>query len=194
MLLPVDAKFPIETYERLLDAERRGDSAVATSAARAIEAVTRNAAKDIAKYIAPPHTTEFAVMYLATEGLFKVVAERPGLVDTLQREFHVMVAGPTTLWGLVMGLRMGLRTLGIRRHSNEVWKLLSAFKTEFGKFNEVIARLLSHLIRGQKIVEDEVNPRLRVMSRTLDRVEAMPESDATELLGLPGTVPGQADD
>jgi DNA recombination protein RmuC len=121
--LPVDAKYPTEDYDRLVEATERGDIEAAEAALRGIETRVRSAAKDIcAKYVAPPHSTDFAVMFLPTEGLFAEIVRRPGLVDMLQREFHVMVAGPTTLVSLLTSLRMGFRTLAIQQRSSEVWE------------------------------------------------------------------------
>jgi len=140
--LPLDAKFPVEDYERVVDASQRGDVDAVEIAAKAIETVIRGSAKSICeKYIHPPHSTEFAVLFLPTEGLFAEVVRRPGLVDALQREWHIMVAGPTTLVSLLVSLRVGFRSLAIQRHSNEVWKVLAAVKTEFGRFGGVLDRV-----------------------------------------------------
>jgi DNA recombination protein RmuC len=131
--LPLDAKFLVEDYERLVDASQRGDIDVVEIAAKGIETVIRGSARTISeKYIHSPHSTDFAVLFLPTEGLFAEVVRRPGLVDALQREWHIMVAGPTTLVSLLVSLRVGFRSLAIQRHSNEVWKVLAAVKTEFG--------------------------------------------------------------
>ena len=128
--LPLDAKFPTEDYDRLVEATERGDPEAAEAALRAIEVRVRSAARDIcAKYVVPPHSTDFAVMFLPTEGLFAEVIRRPGLVDWLQRECHIMVAGPTTLVSLLTSLRMGFRTLAIQQRSSEVWQVLSGVAT-----------------------------------------------------------------
>jgi DNA recombination protein RmuC len=133
--LPLDAKFPVEDYERLVDASQRGDVDAVEVAAKAIEVVIRGSAKTICqKYIHSPHSTDFAVLFLPTEGLFAEVVRRPRLVGALEREWHIMVAGPTTLLSLLVSLRVGFRSLAIPRQSNEVWKVLAAVKTEFGKF------------------------------------------------------------
>ena len=130
--LPLDAKFPMEDYDRLLDASQRGDVDAVEIAARAIEAVIRGSARAICeKHIHSPHSTDFAVLFLPTEGLFAEVVRRPGLIDALQREWHIMIAGPTTLLSLLVSLRVGFRSLAIQKHSNEVWKVLAAVKTEF---------------------------------------------------------------
>ncbi len=182
--LPVDAKYPTEDYDRLVEATERGDSAAADTALRGIEARVRSAAKDIcAKYIAPPHSTDFAVMFLPTEGLFAEVVRRPGLVDALQRECHVMVAGPTTLVSLLTSLRMGFRTLAIQQRSGEVWRVLSAVKTEFEKFGGILDKVHKKLEEAQQVVED-AGVRRRAMDRKLRSVEILPEAEANALLEL----------
>jgi DNA recombination protein RmuC len=180
--LPVDAKYPTEDYDRLMAATEGGDQERAEAALRGIEARVRSAAKDIcAKYVAPPHSTDFAVMFLPTEGLFAEIIRRPGLVDWLQRECHVMVAGPTTLVSLLTSLRMGFRTLAIQQRSSEVWNVLSAVKTEFGKFGGVLDKVQKKLEEAQKVVE-EAGVRRKAMDRKLRDVEALPEVAASALL------------
>jgi DNA recombination protein RmuC len=182
--LPIDAKYPTEDYDRMVEATERGDVDAAEAAASGIEARVRSAAKDIcAKYVAPPHSTDFAVMFLPTEGLFAEVIRRPGLADTLQREFHVMVAGPTTLASLLTSLRMGFRTLAIQQHSSEVWRVLSAVKTEFEKFGGILDKVHKKLEEAQKVVED-AGVRRRAMDRKLRDVEILPEAEASALLTL----------
>jgi DNA recombination protein RmuC len=182
--LPIDAKCPTEDYDRLADATERGDLETAEAALRGIETRVRSAAKDIStKYVAPPHTTDFAVMFLPTEGLFAEVIRRPGLVDALQRDFRVMVAGPTTLVSLLTSLRMGFRTLAIQQRSSEVWKVLSAVKTEFEKFGGILDKVHKKLDEAQKVVE-EAGVRRRAMDRKLLKVETMPEADSARLLEL----------
>jgi DNA recombination protein RmuC len=182
--LPVDAKYPTEDYDRLAEATERGDSNAADAALRGIEARVRSAAKEIcAKYVAPPHSTDFAVMFLPAEGLFAEVVRRPGLVDALQREYRVMVAGPTTLVSLLTSLRMGFRSLAIQQRSSEVWKVLSAVKTEFEKFGGILDKVHKKLDETQKVIE-EAGVRRRAMDRKLLGVEMMPETDAIALLEL----------
>ena len=182
--LPVDAKYPTEDYERLVEATERSDLEAAEAALRGIETRVRNGAKDIcAKYVAPPHSTDFAVMFLPTEGLFAEVVRRPGLVDWLQRECRVMVAGPTTLVSLLTSLRMGFRTLTIQQRSSEVWRVLSAVKTEFEKFGGVLDKVHKKLEEAQKTVE-EAGVRRRAMDRKLRGVEVLPEAEASTLLEL----------
>jgi DNA recombination protein RmuC len=182
--LPIDAKCPTEDYERLVEATERSDLGAAEAALRGIETRVRAAAKDIcAKYVAPPHSTDFAVMFLPTEGLFAEVIRRPGLVDWLQRECHIMVAGPTTLVSLLTSLRMGFRTLAIQQRSSEVWQVLSAVKTEFAKFGGVLDKVHKKLDEAQKVVE-EAGVRRKAMDRKLRGVEALPEPEAVALLEL----------
>src|SRR6201993_5065826 len=151
--LPIDAKYPTEDYDRLMAASESSDREGVEAALRGIEARVRNAAKDIcSKYIAPPHSTAFAVMFLPTEGLFAEVIRRPGLVNWLQRECHVMVAGPTTLVSLLTSLRMGFRTLAIQQRSSEVWRVLSAVKTEFERFGGILDKVHKKLDEAQKVV------------------------------------------
>ena len=180
--LPLDAKFPTEDYDRLVEASERGDLEAVEAALRGIEARVRYGAKDIsAKYVAPPHSTDFAVMFLPTEGLFAEVIRRPGLVDWLQRECHILVAGPTTLVSLLTSLRMGFRSLAIQRRSSEVWQVLSAVKTEFEKFGGVLDKVHKKLDEAQKVVE-EAGVRRRAMDRKLRGVEVLPEVEAAVLL------------
>src|SRR5215469_10288052 len=182
--LPIDAKYPTEDYDRLVEASERGDLEAVEAALRGIEARVRSGARDIcAKYVAPPHSTDFAVMFLPTEGLFAEVIRRPGLVDWLQRECHVMVAGPTTLVSLLTSLRMGFRTLAIQQRSSEVWRVLSAVKTEFEKFGGVLDKVHKKLEEAQKVVE-EAGVRRRAMDRKLRGVEVLPEAEASTLLKL----------
>lgn len=180
--LPLDAKYPTEDYDRLVEAAERGDLDAAESAARGIEARIRSAAKDIsAKYIAPPYSTDFAVMFLPTEGLFAEVVRRPGLVDALQREFYVMVAGPTTLVSLLTSLRMGFRTLAIQQRSSEVWQVLSAVKTEFEKFGGILDKVQKKLEEAQRVVED-AGVRRRAVDRKLRDIEVLPGAETMALL------------
>ncbi|KAF1054367.1 MAG: hypothetical protein GAK41_00597 [Burkholderia gladioli] len=184
--LPIDAKFPREDYERLIDAQERADAAVVEEAARALEIRVRAEAKTIAeKYVSPPHTTDFALLFLPTEGLYAEILRRPGLSDLLQREYRVTVAGPTTLTALLNSLQMGFRTLAIERRSSEVWQVLGAVKTEFGKFGDVLARTKSQLETVTRSIE-AAEQRTRVMNRKLKDVEALPGDDAAGLLGEAG--------
>jgi DNA recombination protein RmuC len=185
--LPLDAKFPMEDYDRLLDASQRGDGDAIEAATRGIETVIRGSAKAISeKYIHSPHSTDFAVLFLPTEGLFAEVVRRPGLVDALQREWHIMVAGPTTLLSLLVSLRVGFRSLAIQKHSNEVWKVLAAVKTEFGKFGGILDKVSRKLQETQNVIDVEVGRRRRAMDRKLQGVEVLPEVEAIAVLELDG--------
>ncbi len=183
MWLPIDCKFPAEDYDRLLAAQDRGDAPGMEEASKAIENVLKSEAKKIRdKYIEPPHTTDFALMYLPTEGLFAEALRRPGLTDLLQREFRVTVAGPTTLHALLNSLQMGFRTLAIEKRSSEVWIVLGAVKTEFVKFGEVLANTKRQLETVTRSI-DQAETRSRQMERKLKDVEALPEAQAKGLLG-----------
>jgi DNA recombination protein RmuC len=180
--LPIDAKFPNEDYERLLDAQARADAPAAEAAAKALEARIRVEAKSIAdKYVEPPHTTDFAILFLPTEGLYAEVLRRPGLMEALQRDHRVTLAGPTTLMAMLNSLQMGFRTLALEKRSSEVWQVLGAVKTEFGKFGEVLAKVKE---QTQTVLNtlDKAQTRSNVMSRALRKVEALPDSEAAALL------------
>ncbi|GAO04765.1 DNA recombination protein RmuC [Anaeromyxobacter sp. PSR-1] len=178
VLLPIDAKFPIEDYQRLVDASERGDAARVEEASRALEVRIRGCARDIHdKYIAPPGTTDFALLYLPTEGLYAEVVRRPGLTEALQRDLKVVVAGPTTLAALLNSLQMGFRTLAIQKRSSEVWQVLGAVKTEFGKFGQVIEKVDKKLQEASTTL-GTVATRSRAIQRRLRDVEALPAADA----------------
>lgn len=182
--LPIDAKFPREDYERLIDAQERADPVAVEEASKALETRIRLEAKTIAeKYLAPPHTTDFALLFLPTEGLYAEVLRRPGLSDLLQREYRVTVAGPTTLTALLNSLQMGFRTLAIERRSSEVWQVLGAVKTEFTKFGDALAKTKSQLETVARSI-DKAEVRTRAMARQLKAVEALPGEQAIELLGV----------
>lgn len=181
--LPIDAKFPREDYERLLDAQERADAAAATDAAAALERRIRDEAKTIrAKYIAPPHTTDFAILFLPTESLYAEVLRRPGLFELLQREHRVTLAGPTTLSALLNSLRMGFRTLAIEQRSSEVWQLLGAIKTEFGRFGTVLDKVKKKLEEAGGHIE-ATGVRTRAIERKLRNVESLPATESQRLLG-----------
>lgn len=183
--LPIDAKFPREDYERLLDAQDRADPLGVEDAARALEARVRQEARTIAeKYLAPPHTTDFALLFLPTEGLYAEVLRRPGLSDAVQRDYRVTLTGPTTLTALLNSLQMGFRTLAIEKRSSEVWQVLGAVKTEFGKFGDVLARTRAQLETVTRSI-DLAERRSRAMGRRLTQVEALPEGNAADKLGDP---------
>jgi DNA recombination protein RmuC len=184
VLLPIDAKFPTEDYQRLLDAQERGDVEAMTQAGQELEARIRQFAATIReKYVLPPRTTDFAVLFLPTEGLYAEVLRRPGLFERLQRDHHVTLAGPTTLTALLNALQMGFRSLAIEKRSSEVWQILGAVRTEFDKYNTVVERLGKQLGTAANSVE-ALGTRTRAMSRTLRGVETLPAPDAAALLGL----------
>jgi DNA recombination protein RmuC len=183
--MPIDSKFPTEDYERLEDARQRGDVEAVESAFKAIDASVRLAAKGIAaKYIHSPYSTEFAVLFLPTEGLFAEVIRRPGLVDALQRDHRIMLAGPTTLVSLLVAFRMGFRSLAIQQRSGEVWTVLSAVKTEFQKFGGMLDKVSKKLREAQAIVDDEAGVRRRAMDRKLRGLEILPEFEAASILAI----------
>lgn len=186
--LPIDAKFPTEDYERLSEAAERADGAAVEIAGKAIETRIRLAARDIcAKYVAPPYSTDFALLYLPTEGLYAEIVRRPGLVDALQRDCRVVVAGPTTLLALLNSLRMGFRSLAIQKRSSEVWHLLRAVKTEFGRYGEVLDKVQKKLNEASNTIEN-VAVRRRQIDRKLAEVETLPEGEARLLLGLDSSI------
>jgi DNA recombination protein RmuC len=180
--LPIDAKFPREDYERLLDAQERADAPAAEIAGRAIEQRLRLEAKTIReKYVAPPHTTEFAILFVPTEGLYAEALRRPGLTEALQREYRVMLTGPTTLLATLNSLQMGFRTLALEKRSAEVWEVLGAVKTEFGKFGEVLAKTQKKLKEASDTI-DAAQTRTNQMARKLKSVEGLGESRTQTLL------------
>jgi DNA recombination protein RmuC len=178
--LPIDAKFPVEDYQRLLDAT---EPATIEEAAKAIEMRIRSEARSIReKYVAPPHTTDFAILYLPVEGLYAEALRRPGLAELLQRDYRVSLAGPTTLAALLNSLQMGFRTLAIEQRSAEVWAVLGAVKAEFGKFGEALAHTKKKLEEASNSI-GKAETRTRQLSRKLKEVEALPVSDAERLIG-----------
>jgi DNA recombination protein RmuC len=183
--LPIDAKFPREDYDRLLDAQDRADAPAAELAGKAIEQRLRLEARAIRdKYVAPPHTTDFGILFVPTEGLYAEALRRAGLVESLQREYRVMLCGPTTLLATLTSLQMGFRTLALEKRSVEVWEVLGAVKTEFGKFGDVLAKTKKKLDEASNgILQAEV--RARAMSRELRSVEALPDARAKLILPLP---------
>ncbi len=183
--LPIDAKFPKEDYERLSDAAERGDAAGVETAVRQLEARIRQEARDIRdKYIAPPDTTDFAILYLPTEGLYAEVLRRPGLADFLQRDCRVVVAGPTTLAALLNSLQMGFRTLAIQKRSSEVWKLLAAVKKKFEGFGETFSRVQKKIQEADKALDDARSD-TEIIGKRLRLVESADEAAVRDALALP---------
>jgi DNA recombination protein RmuC len=190
--LPIDAKFPREDYERLLEAQERADPVAVEAAARAMEMQLRKEARTIRdKYVSPPHTTDFGILFVPTEGLYAEALRRPGLMEGLQREFKVMLAGPTTLLATLTSLQMGFRTLALEKRSAEVWEVLGAVKTEFGKFAEVLAKTRKKLDEAASTI-DAAATRTRAMERRLKSVEALPEAQVAHL--LPGLAADAAEE
>ena len=181
--LPIDAKFPVEDYQKLVEAQERADVVAVEAAAKALETRLKDEAKTIReKYIEPPHTTDFAILYLPTEGLYAEALRRPGLVEALQRDQRVSIAGPTTLAAMLNSLQMGFRTLAIEKRSSEVWAVLGAIKTEFGKFGEALAHTKKKLQEASNSI-DKAEVRTRAVEKKLKNVEALPAPEAVALLG-----------
>lgn len=185
--LPIDAKFPKEDYERLLEAANQADAEQLKVASKALAAAILKAARDIHdKYIAPPATTDFGIMFLPTEGLYAEVLRQPGLHDELQRKYRVLVAGPTTLSAILSSLRVGFQTLAIEKRAHEVWQVLAAVKGEFTKFGAVLEKVQKQLTTVSNTVE-ESQKRTRVMERHLKEVATLPSDQAAAVLALPET-------
>jgi DNA recombination protein RmuC len=181
--LPIDAKFPSEDYQRLVDAQERADVVGVEAAGKALETRLKDEARTIReKYIQPPHTTDFAILYLPTEGLYAEALRRPGLAEALQRDQRVSLAGPTTLAAMLNSLQMGFRTLAIEQRSSEVWAVLGAVKTEFGKFGEALAHTKKKLQEASNTI-DKAEVRTRAVTRKLKEVEALPAVAAVALIG-----------
>jgi DNA recombination protein RmuC len=180
VLLPIDAKFPIEDYQRLQAAQEAGDKAALEMAEKALEARVKLEAKTIAeKYVEPPHTTDFALLYLPFEGLFGEVLRRPGLFEQIQRQFRVTICGPTNLLAYLNSLQMGFRTLAIQQRSSEVWKVLGTVKSEFGKFAEVLANTKRQLQTVANTI-DQAEVRTRQIERKLKDVEVLPGAEEVQ--------------
>ncbi|MBN1355297.1 DNA recombination protein RmuC [bacterium] len=182
--LPIDAKFPQEDYLRVLEAGESGNAETLETATEALMRSLKASARDIHdKYLNPPHTTDFAIMFLPTEGLYAEFLRKTGQVETLQRKYRVVVAGPTTLAALLNSLRMGFRTLAIEQRSSEVWKILGAVKTEFGKFGEILSRVKKQLDTASNTI-DQTGVRTRAIERNLRSVEQLPADRAADLLRM----------
>lgn len=190
--LPIDAKFPREDYERLLEASDRADAAGVDSAARALEVRIRQEARSICEsYLCPPHTTDFAILFLPVESLYAEVLRRPGLMDQLQRDHRVTLAGPTTLLALLNSLHMGFRTLALERQASEVWKVLGAVKTEFERYGTWVDRIREQVRKASETLDD-AQVRTRQMRRALKTVEALPEEQAQAVLPSAGGHGGES--
>ena len=183
--LPIDAKFPLDVYNALLDAYDTSDNVQIEHAAKALETIIKKNAKDIHdKYIDPPNTTDFAIMFLPTESLYAEVVRRPGLLETIARDYSINIAGPTTISALLNSLQMGFRTLAIEKRSHEVWNLLGAIKTEFGNFESALQMVKKRFDSADSELNKLMTTRTRAVLRKLKSVEAMPEAEATKVLGL----------
>ena len=182
MWLPIDAKFPVEDYQRLIDAQEVGDLVAIATAGRQLESRVKTCAWEIGeKYLNPPRTTDFGILFLSTEGLFAEVIRRTGLVETIQREYRVVIAGPTTLWAVLSSLQMGFRTLAIEKRSSEVWSLLSAVKTEWSKYRVVLDAVQRKLHQASETIE-KAQVRSRAIGRKLRDVQELPASQAPTVL------------
>lgn len=185
LLLPIDAKFPLEDYQRLVEAAEVGDVAGCEAAGQALDLRVRHAAREIRdKYVNPPRTTDFAILFLPTEGLFAEVLRRPGLCDRLQRDYRVVVAGPTTLWAFISSLQMGFRTLAIERRSSEVWELLGRVKADFAKFGDALAGVQKKLLEASNKI-DEAQRGTRRIQKTLSGVEELSLGEGPVQAALP---------
>jgi len=181
ILIPVDAKFPVEDYQRLLDAQENADAAAAEEAAKLLETIIKKEAKDIFnKYISPPVTTDFGIMFLPSEGLYAEVIRRTALVQLLQREYHIQISGPSTFAAFLNSLQMGFRSLAIQKRSGEVWKVLGEVKTEFGKYGDLLDAVHKKLVHATDSMDD-VRKRSRAIQRKLRAVQELPGA-STEIL------------
>jgi len=189
--LPIDSKFPQEDWLRLQDASDQGDVAAVQAASDALMRTVRASAREIHdKYVHPPASTDFAIMFLATEGLFAEVLRHPSMVSDLQLQYRVVVAGPTTLAAILTSLRMGFQTLVVEQRAAEVWRVLGAVKTEFGKFGDVLDRVQRQLNTASRTIE-ETGQRSRAMEKKLRSAERLPEAEAALVLELPSIVPDE---
>ena len=186
--LPIDCKFPIEDHQAWLDALDIGDKDLIETARKSLVSNVKKKAKDISqKYISPPHTTDFAIMFLPTEGLYADIARQPSLLEILQREHQVMICGPSNLSAFISSIKVGFRTLALKESAGDVWRVLGAVKTEYAKFGKTIesAHKTANALTNKLSIEGEVQVRLRAMDRALKDVETLPVKDSAELLDLP---------
>jgi DNA recombination protein RmuC len=193
LLLPIDAKFPQEDYDRLVLASEAGDAEQVAFAIKNLEVRVRSFAKAIQdKYICPPNTTEFAILFLPTEGLYAEILRRPGLFEQLQRDHRVTLAGPTTLSAILNAFQMGFRSMALEKRSSEVWEILGAVRGEFGKYNQVVEKLSKQLGYAARSV-DNLGTRTRAMTRKLRAVETLPAEKAAIVLGIEASIEGEPD-
>ena len=185
--LPIDSKFPLDAWQRLQDAQERADAAGVETSRRELDQFFKSQARAIREsYVEPPHTTDFAILFVPTEGLYAEAVSRAGLADGLQREHRVVLAGPTTLAALLNSLQIGFRTLAIEKQSAEVWRTLGAVKTDFGKFGDLLAKTKEKLDKVGETLED-ASRKSRTIERKLRNVEALPAAEAERLLGVGAT-------
>lgn len=183
--LPIDAKFPKDVYEQYIDAYEEGDAALIESTSRQLEITVKRMAKDIHdKYIEPPFTTDFAIMFLPFENIYAEVIRRTSLVETLQKDYKIVVTGPTTLGAILNSLQMGFRTLAIQKRTSEVWSVLGAVKTEFGKFGGMLEKVQKNLQNAGDQLEEVMGKRTRAIERKLRQVEALPTEESRKMLSL----------
>ncbi len=184
--LPIDAKFPKDVYEQYQDAYEAGDTALIEASSRQLELTLKRMAKDIHdKYIDPPFTTDFAILFLPFENIYAEVIRRTALVETLQKDYKIVVTGPTTLGAILNSLQMGFRTLAIQKRTSEVWSVLGAVKTEFGKFGGLLEKVQKNLQNASDQLEEVMGKRTRAIERKLRQVEALPADDSRAMLQLP---------
>ncbi|MBF0217881.1 MAG: DNA recombination protein RmuC [Candidatus Omnitrophica bacterium] len=182
--LPIDAKFPIEDYQRLMDAQERADAGEIESAGKQLENRVKACAEDIcSKYLNPPKTTDFGIMFLPIEGLFAEVIRRAGLVESVQRGSRVVIAGPTTLWSILNSLQMGFRTLAIQNRSSEVWNLLAAVKTEWTRYGDILDAVQKKIHQASETIE-KAKTRSRAVGRKLRDVQELPSAESVSLLSM----------
>lgn len=183
--LPIDAKFPKDVYEQYIDAYEAGDSTLMESTSKQLEITVKRMAKDIReKYVEPPFTTDFAIMFLPFENIYAEVIRRTALVETLQKDFKIVVTGPTTLGAILNSLQMGFRTLAIQKRTSEVWSVLGAVKTEFGKFGGMLEKVQKNLQNAGDQLEEVMGKRTRAIERKLRQVEALPTEESQKMLSL----------
>ena len=183
--LPIDAKFPKDVYEQYMDAYEDGDTAIIESTSRQLENTIKRMAKDIHdKYIEPPYTTDFAILFLPFESIYAEVIRRTALVETLQKDYKIVVTGPTTLGAILNSLQMGFRTLAIQKRTSEVWSVLGAVKTEFGKFGGMLEKVQKNLQSAGDQLEEVMGKRTRAIERKLRQVEALPTEESQKMLSL----------
>ena len=183
--LPIDAKFPKDVYEQYIDAYEEGDASLMESTSKQLEITIKRMAKDIRdKYIEPPYTTDFAILFLPFESIYAEVIRRTSLVETLQKDFKIVVTGPTTLGAILNSLQMGFRTLAIQKRTSEVWSVLGAVKTEFGKFGGMLEKVQKNLQNAGDQLEEVMGKRTRAIERKLRQVEALPTEESQKMLRL----------